>query len=242
MQKGRFSLLVLGAGRSGTSLVAGLLDAHTQLRVASEHHAPRFLMGQALGLWTRSLVFRLRGFLWACKAEARRSPLPWGNKITTEQLDMLPGRSNFPRLAKRVSKALFQRRKVVFVLRDPRSCIQSKMDRSGCNFVEGRARYRQSLQWLDWLWARREDLDLHLILFESLLLEPQEELERLCAFLSLPFDPAMLRGTANIRLREEYRRPTLLPAKAEPKPAAQALAPQLRTEMERYQKYQSIKK
>ena len=87
-----FHFLVIGAGRGGTSLLAGLLDQHPRLEVGFEKFSVKYLMGRSLrlrafGRRQRLLADRTGAFRRACLAESQRFPgLLWGNKITTEQL------------------------------------------------------------------------------------------------------------------------------------------------------------
>lgn len=182
--------------------MASLLDAHPQWNVAVEAHAADYLLGQALE--EDGLKARLQGFVKACKAEARATGTAWGNKITTEQLDFLYDLDSTEAVRAAVKKNLFQGRKVVFVLRDGRSCVHSKLQRTDADLDTAVARWKGSVEWLRYLKTLK--IDLHLVRFEQLLRRPTEELKSLCRFIECPFDEEMLKGTSSNRLPEEYRR------------------------------------
>jgi hypothetical protein len=81
-----FEFLVVGAGRGGTSLLAGLLDFHDQLDVGFEQYSEAYLAGTALAAVKSSDIFETRvlAFLRGCQEEAARVPdQRYGNKITS---------------------------------------------------------------------------------------------------------------------------------------------------------------
>ena len=89
MAADNFEFLVIGAGRGGTSLLAGLLDFHDQLDVGFEQYSEAYLAGTALADVKGPDIFETRvlAFLRSCQEEATRVPdQRYGNKITTEHL------------------------------------------------------------------------------------------------------------------------------------------------------------
>jgi hypothetical protein len=138
MPDDNFEFLVIGAGRSGTSLLAGLLDFHDRLEVGFEQFSEGYLMGAALAT-SGPAIFddRVRAFLDSCRDEARRYPgRIYGNKITTEQLFGLEDHNTANPDAKidvfdRFFNHFMKGRKIVFVLRDGRTCVRSKVARTG---------------------------------------------------------------------------------------------------------------
>lgn len=196
--RGTFSFVIIGAGRGGTSLLTGLLDAHPQLEVGFERYAVSHLMDSSPGA--------LATFMEKCQKEASQSSRIWGNKITTEQLE--------PALTANegaVLKALEPLR-IIFVLRDGRACIASKMNRAGLPFGKARERWLYSVQVYELLQAALPQMTV--VKYENLVQAPQATLEKLCAFLDIPFHSQMLRGSANPKLPVEYRRLTIEPQKA----------------------------
>ena len=204
MRRGKFEILVLGAGRSGTSLLAGLLDAHSKLTVRQEFAAAPFLMGLDRSQPMASDE-AARAFREACAQEAGRQANIWGNKITTEQLDLLINGEDPRSYFEMLSGFLFKDLHIIYIIRDPRTCVWSKMQRSGCDFETGRARYRRSIYWHRLL-QERDGVQITEMRFEKLILDPEKELRFLCHHLDIAFEQKMLSGTSNIKMSEKYRR------------------------------------
>lgn len=210
MEKGAFGFLILGAGRGGTSLVAGLLDSHPQLEVGFELYAVDCLMGKALLAEPADCIHhRTRTFRAACEQAARQFPDRfWGNKITTEQLFGLEDHNRLnPAAQLSVMDHFFQEAmagvRVVFVLRDGRSCVRSKVMRTGQSWESACDRWLYSVSVYEYL-AQRLPGAL-LLRYEDLLSAPEATLGSACGFLGLDYDPVMLRGTSNTKMRPEYR-------------------------------------
>ena len=70
-----FQFLVVGAGRGGTSLLAGLLDYHESLEVKFEHFSEGYLAGVALTAPGPDIFeARVKAFVRACRDEAAQYP------------------------------------------------------------------------------------------------------------------------------------------------------------------------
>jgi hypothetical protein len=215
----RFGFLIVGAGRGGTSLLAALLDAHPDLEVGFERHAIDHLMGRTLaGPRRDDLRHRIEVFVSACNADALRSDRPiWGNKITTEQIQGLEDHNRAdPGGREDVLRVFFtdylQHLKLVFILRDGRACVQSKVRRAGRSYELACARWRYSVQCYRFL--RQERPDALLLRFEDLLQAPSAALGRICDYLGVPFREEMLGGVRSDKLRPEYRNERIDSAKA----------------------------
>jgi hypothetical protein len=210
VRPGEFGFLVVGAGRGGTSLLAGLLDCHPALEVGFEHASVATLMGAEVpGLDPGTFERRVDAFVDACRREAARHPdQRWGNKITTEQVHGLEdhNRAN-PAAPLDVLDAFFNRRlagvKVVFILRDGRSCVASKVRRTGQPLALACERWRYSVRCHDFFRERHPD-NLRLR-FEDLVARPEETLGGVCAYLGVPWRPEMLEGVRNHKMLPEYR-------------------------------------
>lgn len=221
MRPGEFGFLILGAGRGGTSLLAGMLDYHPALEVGFEHRSVATIMGAEVpGLDAHTFDRRVDAFLAACRAEAARHPgKRWGNKITTEQLFGLEdhNRAN-PGAPVDVLEEFFLRRlagvKVVFILRDGRACVASKVARTGQSMALACERWRYSVRCHDFLRDRHPDR--HLLRFEDLVARPEGTLQGVCNFLGVPWSAETLRGVRNDKMRPEYRSDAVDPAKARP--------------------------
>jgi Sulfotransferase family len=181
---------IVGAGRSGTSLVAGLLDAHPDCEVALERYSEM--------LMTRDdRERRLDDYLRACKNDALASRKPlWGHKTTTEQIFWF---GDAPLFLSRTNDI-----PVVFMLRDARTCIPSKIRRTGQPLDRAINSWRFGVHL--WKTMRSSGHALLTVRMEDLVRNPEPVLSQACDFLGLTFSPLMLHGTANVAIPEPYRR------------------------------------
>jgi len=213
-----FSFLIIGAGRGGTSLLAGLLDGHSRLEVGFEKSSVRWLMGRALwlrlfGSNERLLQQRAGGFVRACRWRAAAHPGKlWGNKITTEQLGGLEDHNRLnPGATVDVLDYFFREAlagvRVITLLRDGRTCVRSKVRRTGQPVEDACRWWKYSFHVHEYL--RLQHPACIAVRFEDLVREPREVLGRLCSFLGVAFEEGMLAGTSSGKMRPEYRRPGL---------------------------------
>lgn len=230
--------LVVGAGRGGTSLLAGLLDAHPRLEVGFEHRSVATLMGAEVPARGPDLLdARVDAFLAAGRAEAARFPgYLWGNKITTEQLRGLEDRNlenpGLPTVD--VLDRFFNDHlagvPVVFLLRDGRTCVRSKVERTGQSVTEACERWRYCVD--VWRFLRDRHLSNVRLRFEDLVRSPRETLETACEFLDVPWSDRLLSGTRSAKMLPEYRRDRVEAARADldgvPDEAEDRLGPELR--------------
>jgi hypothetical protein len=206
-----FRFLILGAGRGGTSLLAGLLDAHPKLEVAFEAHARACLMGEQLppecrGRGPTAGHDRGLAFRDACEGDAQRCPEHiWGNKITTEQL---AGLEQTGIAAVDAWSIFFQDClpdvPVLFILRDGRTCVRSKVQRAGLSPSEAAERWRYCVRVGEHV--QRHCARSLTVRYEDLVGEPADVLGRTCQFLGVEYDPAMIAGTNNPKMPKIYRR------------------------------------
>lgn len=156
-----FKFLIIGAGRGGTSLLAGLLDYHSQLEVGIELYTHEYLLGKRLPE-ADAQQFRARGraFVEACEQEAAKHvDRILGNKITTEQLYWLESHNTVHADAQidvfdTFFNDLLGGLKMIFILRDGRTCIRSKMKRNAVSFEAACDRWLYSVAVQNSLFSR----------------------------------------------------------------------------------------
>ena len=212
-----FKFLIIGAGRGGTSLLSGLLDSHPKLEVGFELFAIEYLMGKSFlnRIFQRKKFIihdRTAAFKDACIRESKKfSEKLWGNKITTEQIFGLEDH-NIANPRERVDIIDFFFResmydiKIIFILRDGRTCVRSKVKRTGQPFALACKRWNFSVQVYRYL---KESHNNNItVKFEELLKNPRQVLENICSFLSIPFEEKVLKGTRNEKMLPEYRKDT----------------------------------
>lgn len=226
MSSSKFSFLIVGAGRGGTSLISGLLDYHSQLDVGLELFSAACLMGKDFSSEGADLFDRRTDrFISRCNDKAQRSAaLWWGNKITTEQIygledaNILHPHNDIDVLEGFFCKKL-QHIKILFILRDARSCIRSKANRTGQPLQQAAQRWKYSVQCYRFL--RTRHANNLCITFEDLLKSPEATLRSVCDFLGVAYESDMLSGTQNSKMLPEYQQTGIdaSKAKAEDLPA-----------------------
>ncbi|RBP04639.1 sulfotransferase family protein [Roseiarcus fermentans] len=222
-------LLVIGAGRGGTSILAACLDGHPRIVMRSEYRSAGLLMGDSFPIAaTASLIDdRLTAFRAACDDEVLKHPgRVWGNKITTEQIGGLEEHNalNDARVdvVERFVGAMTGYR-IVFILRHGASCVDSKVRRTGQPPVRAAIKWCYAARLFERLRAARALA--FWCRYENLVSDPKRVLAELCDCLGLPYDAAMLSQTDNgDLLLPEYRHGRFLAEKATEIPS---LSPEL---------------
>jgi len=218
MPKTNFRFLVVGAGRGGTSLLAGLLDYHPSLEIGFELFSVAYLMGKQLRHQS-SAIFneRVAAFISACRDESIRYPEKlWGNKITTEQIFGLEDHNLAnPEATIDILDSFFNRRlsdqSIIFVLRDGRACVNSKVLRTGQPMEAACKKWQFSVKCYKFF--KTQHRNNICIRFEDLLLDPEATLTSICNFLKIPYQEEMLRGVGNRKMRPEYQNTKIDPCR-----------------------------
>ncbi|MBA3352786.1 MAG: sulfotransferase [Blastocatellia bacterium] len=184
--------------------MAGLLDSHSQLEIGFELFSIDYLMGRKMPWCSRNKKERLihdrvQAFRNACLRESLKfSGKLWGNKITSEQINGLEDHNRLNPGTKLDTLDYFFREsltgvKIVFILRDGRTCVRSKVSRTGQSFELACERWKFSVRVYQYLVQHHADMIA--VKYEDLLREPAGELSKLCEFLGVSFEPTMLGGT-----------------------------------------------
>ena len=208
--KDNFKFHIVGVGRGGTSLLAGLLDYHSGLKVGFELYAVDYLMGKKLPCQGSKLFHkRVKAYLHACNKEAKHSPhVLWGNKITTEQVFGLEDH-NLGNPGARIDvldtffNTYLKGNAIIFILRDGRTCINSKVQRTGQPIEKACERWQYSVKCYKFFKTCHENNIC--VRFEDLLLHPRTALINICNFLKVPYQEEMLKGTMNKMVPPEYQ-------------------------------------
>lgn len=175
-------LLILGAPRSGTTLLATMIGRHTEIGILNEDHswAMRRILGRRIvgnkrcipnqiEMKKRSL-FHLRVFKTIGWAKEYQS-----SEYSIEDYLSLPGI------------------RVVGLIRDGNDVISSVMNRSEKRFRVASYRWRRSVDIIHELKTRYSEIVL-VISFEDLVVNPQASMERIAAFLGVEYQERMLEG------------------------------------------------
>lgn len=203
----KFEIIVLGAGRGGTSLIGALLDAHSDLEIALEEHVNETIVPADYSQKLAQPQKALKAFIKACEADGKASGLRYGNKLTTEQLGFVEDFGRDEEMRQGLVQKLLKDRKIVFITRDGRNCIHSKMERTGADYQTALFYWKHSVDLLRYL--EKQDLDLYRFKYEDLLQEPESTLKGVCDFLGLDYQEQMWQGSNSNRISEQYRQPGL---------------------------------
>ncbi|MFG1420133.1 sulfotransferase [Roseixanthobacter liquoris] len=217
--------LLLGAGRGGTSLLAGCLERHPAVMIRAEFGGIADLMGGDEAQvpppsMARLLDYRLTRFRAHCEADRSAHPAHvWGNKITTEQVLGLNDHNHYnlaqePVLDRFVEMMAGYR--FLFIVRDGRTCVDSKVRRAGLSHVEAARRWCASVRVLEHLDAR--GVLAGTFRFEELVSEPEATLRQVAARIGVAFHPRMLDGADSPLMPQDYRHGRILDEKAAEQP------------------------
>ncbi len=190
---------VVGAQRSGTTLLRLMLDHHPSIRVPHEFDfAVEWVT--AAGTWPPLEDYYAR---LAEHGSFRRSGLEIDPELDYPQLveSFLRQRQGDRPLVGMAVHVGFDRllhfwpeARFVHLLRDPRDVASSVVGMGWAGTVwHGAARWVEAEESWDRLCARVPEASRMAVRYEALVAEPVRELERVCAFLGVPFDEAMIR-------------------------------------------------
>ena len=209
-ENNKFRFMLLGAGRSGTSLLAALMDEHPEIEVGFELYGNACLRGQDIPDNRDTMFYDRSGsFIERCMQQADGAEKSiWGNKITTEKLGGLNKHNLYNQPPVPVLDTFFNQYlanvKVIYILRDGRACIQSKLRRTKQSLESAVTWWKYAVEIYEFLQPRPQTL---FVRYESLVAQPANTLTEIFRFLGVEYDPQVLQGTMSPKLLETYRNP-----------------------------------
>ena len=173
-------LLVLGAPRSGTSLLAGMIGAHPNVAMLREEYAGS--MGKIVGkevVANKLCIPNQIGF----------SHTWWNRLLRRYGYTFFRGYS----VVSIEDYMSDPRMRVVGVVRSPYAVVESMIRRGGLRKHAAYARWAKGTEMLTELSQRYQDRVL-ILSFERLVQEPQTVMSSVCDHLSLEYSDAMMLG------------------------------------------------
>ena len=198
----RRHLLLIGAPRSGTTLLATMIGRHTEVGMVNEDvtgQGIRKVLGKQLTgnkLCVPNQIRLARRHFFAAKALKSLGLVTEAPKSKYSIHDYL----DLPNL------------KLVAIIRDAGSSISSMMVRGSKKFRKAARRWAEAIETIDEIKRQYQDRVL-VVNFEDLLLQPEVILRQVCVFLNLGFQEPMLRAYEDnpyypgVRLDAEKARP-----------------------------------
>jgi len=185
---------IIGAKRGGTSLLACCLEYHPETHVVLEQ-------------FNEIAAKDAKLFAENCIEEENKYPKKiWGNKILTDW--PLPPKRWGGYENDLLFKELLPEAKILFIIRDGRTCVRSKVKNDGRYNVDFE---RACKLWLDinvplYVFFKTSHKNNIIVRFEELILEPEKKLTEICEFLNIDYSPEMLKGPSNPFMPKGYRK------------------------------------
>jgi Sulfotransferase family len=179
----RRHLLLIGAPRSGTTLLATMIGRHTDVGMVNEDvtgRAIRKVLGKQLTgnklCVPNQIQLRRRDF-FAARLLKRLGVIGEAPKSKYCIRDYL----ELPNL------------KVIAIIRDGSASISSMMVRGGARLRKAARRWAEAIETIDEINRQYHERVL-VVAFEDLLLQPEKTLRKICTFLNVNFQEPMLHG------------------------------------------------
>jgi len=180
---------LLGNGGGGTSLLRGLLNAHSKMDVKFEMFS---------GSDNKHLIEREFREWEIDREEVEEKGLIWGNKVPLEKFRNCKwSDEDLLRILDEGYRVIWLSRRFTKYVK-PQTKGRYTKDFKPLDLNSVVAQYREIWEWSQSLyWKFREEMPDRVInvSFEDLLLRPDVELMRMCIFLDEHFETEMLRGT-----------------------------------------------
>lgn len=195
-------VFLLGAFRSGTTLLRKMLDSHAQVFSPAE----TWFLLPLVNLWEgagtcgrfnpQQAAAALRGlvsqeqFVACCRAFAEafyRQTLPAGKTVYVDKTPM------YLNIAQALP-AIFPRARFIVLARDPRGILWSRHTwrHADASPIEGRVKeVAGDVRRLAAFWSAHHDRSV-LVRYEDLCVDPEPALRQVCAHMDVPFEPRMV--------------------------------------------------
>lgn len=237
-------VLIIGPPRSGSTLLATMLNAHPRLFIANEAKVfVQWLPGALDQPVGEPLADKLIADLESNELEGL-APLPGGREVLNRAADKtMPGflRALFEMLADREGKARWGEKTAVAyrALAEIRSAFPDAqllaLDRDPQQIAASFDKMIPKwgglgglLEWIDFRRAVTESAaPIHMVSYQGLIRDPEGTLRQVCAFLGEEFDPAMLEYFKTPRAKALEASPVFAGASRPIDPEKQQAAPVL---------------
>jgi hypothetical protein len=188
-------VFVLSAARSGSTLLRAILDSHSQL------YGPPELPLKHLGVRAETK------WIQASMAELRLTQEDLDKMLWDHVLADVLARSGKPRIVVKTPANVLAWKEIancwpdaryIFLLRHPGAAVASLRNSWNPDWHHQRESgtldeaIRKTLRYMNKVEEARRALDGLTVRYEDLTASPEAEVQRICDFLSLPFEPTML--------------------------------------------------
>jgi tetratricopeptide (TPR) repeat protein len=195
----RTHIFLVGFPRSGTTLLERVLDAHPDIEAMSElecltEGANAFMGSNAdldrLSTLDSAVLDKFRELYWRRVGEHGIAP---SKSVFVDKMPL-----NAVQLC--LIRKLFPRAKVIFALRDPRdvtlSCFRRRFGMTPQTYqlltLDGCATYYDAVMRLQAIYGQKLGMHIYYWRYENMIADFEAETRRLCAFLGIKWDPAMI--------------------------------------------------
>lgn len=227
-------LLVLGAPRSGTTLLAAMIGCHDQVGMLSEDFgtAVRHIVGKPV-VGNKLCVPN--------HIEMRQTRPEWVRLVGTRGFHKLHQYGYFryrPEALLCIEDYLsWENVKLIAIIRDGNAVVSSIMKRGEQPYEVAAYRWRRSIEVISEL--RNEHPETLLVLsFEHLVKQPAIAMHRVAEHLGLPFQSQMLEG---YRYTRAYPNENIDPTRVESSRASRLVTDLSQTEPEAYAQYEALR-
>ncbi|HKY09388.1 MAG TPA: sulfotransferase [Candidatus Binatia bacterium] len=179
----RDHVLVIGAPRSGTTLLATMIGSHSDVGMVNEDVDVR-AMGRVLG----------RPFTGVKLCVPNQIRLEKKSHFGSQLLKKLGLIAEAPKAYFSITEYLsFPNLKVIGIIRDGNDSVHSMMVRGKSKLKKAARRWGEAIETIHIVKQRYGDRVL-VVSFDDLVLEPEATIRATCEFLGLSFEDRMLRG------------------------------------------------